>query len=323
MKNPKIGIIGVGRMGQYHLNILSNLQNIELIGICDRDTNKLEELSYQYDVPCYQDQKKLIKRCDALIISTPTSTHYEIAKLCLENNKHILLEKPMTTDIEQAKDLVSIAKKRHLLIQIGHIERFNGAVQQLKKIISNPLYIESKRMGPFDPRISDVGVVLDLLIHDIDILLNLIEENIIEINAVGSSVFSNFEDVASVQLVFEGGCIAYIHASRISQKKIRSLDIVQKDSYVYLDYGTQDIEIHRMAKNVYLLTPEEIRYSQESFIEHVTIEKDNPLKLELLHFINCINGVDKPVVQNEKDLKALDITLKVEKIIAGQIKRYK
>lgn len=323
MKKPKIGIIGVGRMGQYHLNILTNQPNIQLIGISDKDVNRLDDLGYKYEVPGFDDYKKLIKKCDALIIATPTSTHFEFAKACLEDDKHILLEKPMTTNIEEAKELVNLAKRKKLIIQVGHIERFNGAVQQLKKIVTNPLYFDSKRMGPYDPRISDVGVVLDLLIHDIDILLNLVEEEVVEISASGSSVFTNFEDIASAQLVFEGGCIANIHANRVSQKKIRSLDIIQKDSYVSLDYGTQDIEIHRMAKNVHLLTPEEIRYTQESFIEHVTIERDNPLKLELVHFINCLTGQERPVVHNEKDLKTLDLCFKVETLISNQIKKYK
>ncbi|MBU1078379.1 MAG: Gfo/Idh/MocA family oxidoreductase [Spirochaetes bacterium] len=321
MMKVKVGIIGIGRMGQYHLNILNNLPEVQVVGISDINQDRMAELSYKFDVPGFDNYKKLIKKCDAIFIATPTSTHYEYAKECLDLEKHILLEKPMTTDIDQAKEIVQLSKKKSLILQIGHVERFNGAVQQLKKIIMNPLYIESKRIGPYDPRVSDVGVILDLMIHDIDILLNLIEDNVVEISAMGSSVFSTFEDIASVQLSFENGCNAHILAGRASQKRTRELSIMQKDSFIYLDYGTQDIEIHRMAKNAYLLTPEEIRYSQESFVEHLSVQKDNPLKLEILHFLECIKGKEKPYVANEIDIKSLTISLKAMKLISEKRKK--
>ena len=321
MKKIKIGIIGIGRMGQYHLNILRNLPDVQLVGITDIHKEKLDELSYKFDVDRYDNYKKLIRKCDAVFIATPTSTHYEFAKECLELNKHILLEKPMTTDLEEAKELVHISKKMDIILQIGHVERFNGAVQQLKHIIMNPFHINSTRMGPYDPRVSDVGVVLDLMIHDIDIMLNLIEEDVVEVSAFGSSVFSTFEDIATMQLAFAGGCSAHILASRISQKKVRELSIIQKDSFIYLDYDAQDIEIHRMAKNAYLLTPEEIRYSRESFVEHLSIQKDNPLKLEILHFIDCIRRNTKPFVSNKIDLKALEISLKATRLIDDKMQK--
>ncbi len=320
MKKIKVGIIGIGRMGQYHLNILNNLPEVLVVGISDLNKELLNELSYKFEVDGYDNYKKLIKKCEAVFIATPTSTHYEYAKECLEIDKHILLEKPMTTNIDQAKEIVQLSKKKGLIMQVGHVERFNGAVQQLKKIIMNPLYIDSRRIGPYDPRISDVGVILDLMIHDIDILLNLIQDDVIEVTAMGTSVFSSFEDIATVQLLFKNGCNAHILASRASQKRMRELSIMQKDSFIFLDYGTQDIEIHRMAKNAYLLTPEEIRYSQESFVEHLSIQKDNPLKLEILHFLNCIRGKEKPFVDNETDIKALNISLTaINKISSDKI----
>jgi len=322
VKHPKIGIIGIGRMGQYHLNILKNLPDIEIIGIFDINKDRVEDMSLKFGVDYFDNYKKLIKKCDAIFIATPTTTHYQYAKECLEMGKHILLEKPMTNNLNEAKELVELAKKKNLILQIGHVERFNGAVQQLKKIIINPIYIDSKRIGPYDSRVSDVGVVLDLMIHDIDILLNLIEDEVVEIDAIGNSVFSAYEDVATVHLYFANKCTAHILACRTSQKKLRELNIIQKDSYIYLDYNTQDIEIHRMAKNVYLLTPEEIRYSQESFVEHLSIQKDNPLRLEILHFINCIKGVENPLVPNSTDLKALEISLEAVRIIKEKMKKY-
>jgi predicted dehydrogenase len=159
-----------------------------------------------------------------------------------------------------------------------------------------------------DKRITDAGVVMDLMIHDIDIILNLVNDQVRLINAVGHRIHSTHEDVASAQILFENGCVANILASRVTQYKERSLKISQKDSYVCLNYGEQDLEIHRQASSAYLLTPEEIKYSQESFVEKLHIQKDNPLKLELQHFINCIAGKEKPLVNNENDLSALSVT---------------
>jgi len=318
MKRLRVGILGIGRMGQYHLNILRNLAEVQVVGIYDIDQEKLDDLSYRFDVARYDNFKKLLKKCDAVFIATPSTTHYKFAKECLEMDKHILLEKPMTTNLEEARELVQIAKKKGLILQVGHVERFNGAIQQLKKITINPLHLDCRRMSPYDPRVSDVGVIMDLMIHDIDILLNLLDDQVVEISALGSPVFSNFEDIASVQLSFENGCSAHILASRTSQKKIRELYVIQKDSFIYLDYDNQDIEIHRMAKNAYLLTPEEIKYSQESFVEHLSIQKENPLRLEILHFLDCIKGKSKPFVANRIDIKALEISLKAIKMIENK-----
>lgn len=321
MAKLKIGIIGVGHMGQYHLNIFSSLPEVVVAGICDINESKLLDLSNKYEVPAYDNYKKLIKKCDALCIATPTSTHYEIARDVLNSNKHLLLEKPITTTLNEAKELVEIARKKNVTFHIGHIERFNGAVQQLKNIILNPYYIESQRLGPYEPRVSDVGVVLDLMIHDIDIMLNLVEDEVAEIHSLGRSVYSPFEDIACAQILFKSGCFASVIASRASQKKLRTLTIMQKESFVFLDYSTQDIEIHRQASTAYLLTPEEIRYSQESFVEHLFIHKDNPLKLEILHFLNCITGKENPIVDNSQDLKTLEISLKIVDQINKKIKK--
>ncbi len=319
MKKLKIGLIGVGHMGQYHLNILSNMESIEFIGMSDKNTERLEDLSEKYEVKGYDDFRKLAKKCDAVCIATPTKTHYEVAIECLDMGKHVLLEKPMTTSIKEARELVDAARKKNLILQIGHVERFNGAVQQLKKIIVNPFYIETQRTGPFNPRISDVGVVLDLMIHDLDIVLNLIDEEVTDYSAFGKSVFSKFEDIASAHIRFQSGAFANIMASRASQKKIRTLTIMQKESFIYLDYATQDIEIHRQASTAYLLTPEEIRYSQESFVEHLFIHKENSLKFEDMHFINSILEKEEPFVSNEKDLQTLEVTLNIEKLIKDKM----
>lgn len=208
-------------------------------------------------------------------------------------------------------------KKKGVILQVGHIERFNAAVQQLKKIVKLPYLIESRRCGPPVERIGDVGVVMDLMIHDIDIILNIVNERVKSVNAFGSKVYSEHEDTANAQILFENGCIANIIASRVTQQKERTLKISQKDSFVSLNYGEQDLEIYRQASSAYLLTPDEIKYSQESFVEKLYIQKDNPLKLELMHFVGCIRGNETPLVNNENDLLALQVTNQILELVNG------
>lgn len=305
MNKPKVGIIGVGHMGQYHVNVAVSIPQIEVSGIFDTDSQRLKEISNKFLTKPYTNLDELIHDSDALIIAVPTKFHYEVAKKCLEAGKHILVEKPMTQTVEQAKELVDLAEKQGLILQVGHVERFNGAILEIKKIIDNPFFIETKRLAPFNPRISDVGVVLDLMIHDLDIILNLIPSEIKSLHARGIKAFSEYEDVAIALIQFESGTIANLVASRATQNKIRLLTITQEKSYVVLDFATQDIDIYRMASSAYLMTKEELKYKQESFVEKIFVHKDNPLKLEQLHFINCILGNEEPIVPNSKDILTL------------------
>jgi predicted dehydrogenase len=305
MSKLKIGIIGVGHMGQYHVNVAVSIPQIQVSGIYDKDQQRVKEISNKFLVPSYEDMDQLIYDSDALVIVVPTKYHYEVAKKCLEAGKHILVEKPMTQTVDQAKELVELAEKKGLILQVGHVERFNGAILEVKKIIEKPFFIETKRLAPFNHRITDVGVVLDLMIHDLDIILNLIPSEIKSIHARGLKVYSEHEDIANTLIQFESGTIANLIASRVTQNKIRLLTITQEKSYVVLDFATQDIDIYRMASSAYLMTKEEIKYKQESFVEKIFVHKDNPLKLEHLHFINCILGNEEPLVPNSKDILTL------------------
>lgn len=311
MEKIKVGIIGIGHMGQYHVNVAISIPKIELVGIFDTDTQRLNEISEKFYIKGYQNLDELINDSEALIIAVPTKYHYEIGKKCLEAGKHILLEKPMTETIEQAEELVELANQKNLILQVGHVERFNGAILEIKKIIDKPFFIETKRLSPFNPRIKDVGVVLDLMIHDLDIILNLIPSPIKSIHARGVRAFSDFEDVASALIQFESGTIASLVASRATQNKIRTLTITQEKSYVVLDFATQDIDIHRMASSAYLMTKEELKYKQESFVEKIFVHKDNPLKLEQIHFINCCMGIEEPIVPNTKDIQTLTYAYRI------------
>ncbi|HRP69368.1 MAG TPA: Gfo/Idh/MocA family oxidoreductase [Turneriella sp.] len=314
----KMGIIGVGHMGSYHLNVVTGMPQYELVGIFDARTDYANEKAEQFETSAYESYETLIQKCEAVTIAVPTHLHYGIAKYALENNVHVLVEKPITLDIKEAEELIRLAREKKRILQVGHVERFNGAVMALANIASEPLLIQTRRLHPHNNRILDVGVVLDLLIHDIDIVLNLVKRPLLKHAAVGSLVTGNHEDIAIIDLQFEGGCIATLTASRLSQYKERSLTVTQKNNFVILNYGTQEIEIHRQGNSVTVTAPDEIKYSQESVVERVFVHKDNPLKSEHEHFYNCILGKETPLVSGDKDLETLKIALtSIEQIKRG------
>ncbi|MEQ8352260.1 MAG: Gfo/Idh/MocA family oxidoreductase [Leptospiraceae bacterium] len=303
----RVGIIGVGHMGQYHVNVAAGINQYELAGIFDADPARREEIGGRFQVPTFETYDDLIDHSDAVVVAVPTAFHYEVAKKALEKGRHVLVEKPITETVEQARELVSLAASKNLMMQVGHVERFNGAVLELKKVVDNPFLIESRRLAPFSPRISDVGVVLDLMIHDLDIILNLVDEDPVEVHSSGTPAFSDHEDVAAATLQFPGGCVASLIASRATQNKIRTLTITQEKAYIILDFTTQDIDIHRRAQSAYLMTREELKYRQESFVEKIFVHKDNPLRQEHLHFLSCIRGESEPIVAGESDVRTLQI----------------
>ena len=305
----KMGIVGVGRMGQYHVNVVSGLNTHELVGIYDNNKETAAEVAGQYKIINFETAEELMKVCDAVTIAVPTNLHYHYAKMALDHDCHVLIEKPITENLLQAQEIIELARTKSKILQVGHVERFNGAVIELQKIVTNPIYIETKRVSPFTPRIVDVGVVMDMLIHDLDIVLNLVKSPLKHYTSIGRSILSKHEDIATINLLFENGVIATLSASRVSQFKERVLYATQENSYVKLDYAKQDIEIHRQASTANLITPDEIRYSQESFVENLFVHKDNPLKSEQIHFYECITNNETPLVSNDKDLETLKITL--------------
>jgi predicted dehydrogenase len=307
----KIAVIGVGKMGEYHVGVLSEMREADLVGIVDVNEARARALGEKYEVPWYTDPKELYSKADLVVIAVPTDLHYPIASEFLNAGINVLLEKPCANNLKHARELFKIAESRNLILQIGHVERFNAAVQEMHKIVTEPIYIESKRMSPFPQRIQGDGVVLDIMIHDIDIVLNLVQSRVVKLNVMGTSVFSDKDDVVNAQFVFENGCIGSIVASRASQNKIRTLSVTQKDSYVILDYTDQEIYVHRQASSDYQLTKGSLRYKQESLIERIFVHKENPLKQELKHFIDCVqNGIPRKVaVDNE--LYSLEIALDI------------
>ena len=311
MSGCKVGVVGVGRMGEYHVGVLSEMREAELVGVVDSSEERAKTISERYNVPCFRDYKELFDKTDAVVIAVPTSLHYSIGKEFLQTGVHTLLEKPCTDDLAQARELFDLAEKKNLTLHIGHIERFNGAVQELFKIVEDPIYVECRRMSPFASRMKDDGVVLDVMIHDIDIVLNLIKSDVVNVNVIGSSVFSGRDDLVNAQIEFENGCVANILASRASQNKVRTLEVTQKDLSVLLDYTEQEIFVHRQTSSEHQISKETLRYKQESLVERIFVHKDNPLKLELRHFLDCASNGSPRKVAVETEVNSLKIALQI------------
>ena len=291
------------------MGILSENRDVELTGISDANEERGRVISERYDVPYFKDINAMLKQVDVAVVAVPTKLHHQIGMEVLNAGVHVLLEKPCSDNLEHARELFSFADSKNLILHIGHVERFNGAVQELHKLIDDPILVECKRMGPFVERMKDDSVVLDTMIHDIDIVLNLIDSKVARMNVMGTSVFSKKDDVVSVQLEFENGCITSILASRASQNKERTLSITEKASYIILDYTDQEIYVHRQSSSDYMLTKDSLRYKQESLIERIFVHKDNPLKLEVQHFLDCVKNGTPRKVAVDNELYSLEIAL--------------
>ncbi|ADR18218.1 Gfo/Idh/MocA family protein [Calditerrivibrio nitroreducens] len=319
----RMGLIGVGRMGRYHLNLYDEISDLEKAAVCDLNPETLKSLNLSDNVFTTTNFRELFDKVDAVTIAAPTKYHYEIAKECLNAGKHLLVEKPITTDYNQAVELFEIASKKNLVLHIGHVERFNGAVQEIKKLIDNPFLIESRRVGPYVERMKNDSIVLDLMIHDIDIIINLMNRAVIDVEAKGSVVYSDLPDFASVTLVFDNNAVANILVSRVTQKKDRTMSISQHDAFIYLDYTNQDINIYRKGASQHVFGNKELKYINEYILERVFVYKDNPLKMEIKHFLSCIKGETSRIVTVEHELNSLKVALAVDEILKKRIGRIK
>ncbi len=311
MGKLKVGVVGVGKMGEYHVGILSEIMGAEVVAVVDISEDRGREIAKRYGTSYLSSNRDILGKVDAVVVAVPTSLHYQVAKEFLNAGIHVLLEKPCANNLDHARELFDIASEKNLILHIGHVERFNGAVQELYKIVSDPIYVECKRMGAFSERVRDDGVILDIMIHDIDIVLNLVQSRVVKVNVLGASVFSDRDDFVSAQIEFENGCIANIVASRASQNKERTLSVTQKDEYVLLDYTEQEIYVHRQSSSESHLSKGSLRYKQESLIERIFVHKDNPLKLELLHFIDCVENGSPRNVAVDNELYSLEIALNI------------
>lgn len=297
-----IGVIGVGRAGSLHTKIYSQIKGVKLIGVCDIDKEKVNEIASRFSTSAYTDYSALIKKVDAVSIAVPTSLHYHIARDFLRQGVHTLIEKPIATNLKEADELLEIARKKRLLLQIGHIERFNAAVRRVKELLKKPVFIECHRLSPYPHRGTDVSVILDVMIHDIDIILGLVPSRITRIDAVGTSVLSPSFDIANCRIIFESGTTANLTSSRISDEVMRKIRIFQKDAYFSLDYKSQEAAIYTKKGS--------------SIISHkIPIQKREPLLDELKEFVACIAKGKEPLYTANQARKALAVALEIEEKI--------
>ncbi|MDR1378560.1 MAG: Gfo/Idh/MocA family oxidoreductase [Synergistaceae bacterium] len=300
----RVGVVGVGHLGQHHARVYTELLDARLVGVVDVDENRAHFISENLGIPFYTEMEELLERQspDALSIVVPTSLHYAIAKQALERGVHVLIEKPVTTRPSEAEELLNIAARKNLVLQVGHIERFNGAIRHISQTVHDPLFLESKRLGPFSPRINDVGVVLDLMIHDIDIILSLVPSEISRIAATGRRVLTEHEDLASAQITFKNGTMSHILVSRVAERRIRQLDIMERERHITVNYETQDVQIHRCVRDSKGVT---------EILERPVFPKSEPLKLELAHFIGCVREKRQPLVGIRDGKRALEVAIEV------------
>ncbi len=310
MDLKKVGVIGVGHLGQHHARVYTELLGTHLVGVVDENESRAASIGENLGVPWFTDMDEFIARArpDAVSVVVPTSMHFEVARKALTNGIHVLIEKPVTTTVSEAESLLRMAADLDLVLQVGHIERFNSAVQYISKIIHEPLFLQSRRLGPYSPRISDVGVVLDLMIHDIDIILSLVRSEISAISAMGRRLRSDHEDIASAQISFVNGSMAHILVSRVSERRLRQLEIMEPERYVTIDYETQDVSINRCVRQNNGLV---------EIIEHPVFPKSEQLKLELQHFVTCVREGKQPLVGITDGKRALEVAVSVLKQIHG------
>ncbi len=288
-----VGVIGTGYLGRYHTEKYSNLASCELVGIVDSDENTAKEVASQYsNIPSYTEYSALYDKVDAVSIVTSTPSHYQIAKEFLSRGKHVLLEKPMTSTVSQAQELIAIANKHNSLLQIGHIERFNPTVLAMDEHMQQPKFIESHRLSSFKARGTDVNVILDLMIHDIDIILSIVKSDIESIQASGMSVLSDDIDIANARITFTNHCVANVTASRVSNKAERKLRLFQENAYFSADLGIHSLSIYTRENN-------EINAKNYNF------EKSDALNTEIIHFIESIQNNTQPLVAGIDGLRAL------------------
>lgn len=314
-KKIKFGVIGAGKIGTFHTRTLSKLEEVQLVGVCDVDINRAQALAKEYNCTPFTDYSELLKQVEAVIVAAPTPLHHKIGMYCLKQKVHTLMEKPIASTMQEARELVQTAAENKVLLQIGHIERFNPAVIEAFKYIKDPKFIAIKRMGPYDPRMSGVGVVLDLMIHDIDLLLTMLKSEVVSIDALGLSAFSQYEDIANVRLKFANGCTADVTASRASFEKARYMNLYQEDAYISVDFMNARLKIYRKKTPV-------IKSLEDVDIIFPQVGKQLPMTSEILHFIDCIKNNKTPAPSGEKGAKALQLALDIiDKIHCYTVKK--
>ncbi|NIQ38610.1 MAG: Gfo/Idh/MocA family oxidoreductase [Proteobacteria bacterium] len=314
MKKLKVGVVGVGYFGSFHAEKYAKIPQVELVGVADINEARAQEVADNFSTRPYVDYKDLFDKIQAVSIAVPTPIHYEVARDFIDHGIDVLLEKPMTATLEQAEALVEVAENRERILQIGHLERFNSAVFALNGLLGDPLFIDSIRFSPFLERASNVDVVLDLMIHDIDLILSIVQSEVTSISAVGVQVISSYLDIANARVEFQNGCTANITASRVSDKKMRQIRIFQDNGYITIDFLSHRMRVHRKEKDS--LGPKVVS-------EEITMPPTDALEGEIHSFIEKVRDRTDPLVSGRNGKRALEVALSITQQIQKNMGRRK
>ena len=298
----KVAVIGVGYLGEHHARIYSAMNDVDLVGVVDANQARADEIAAKYSTKAYYDYRELPGDVQAVSIAVPTVLHHRVSLDFIKHNIDVLIEKPVTTTIDEADSLIKEARERGVLLQVGHIERFNSAYKNLLNYVRRPGFIETHRLGPYVGRGIDVDVILDLMIHDIDIILSIVRSDVVDVRASGVPVLTNNIDMANARLEFSNGCVANLTASRVSRERVRKIRIFQADTYITVDYAQQSMGIYRriIENNIPKITGEDTK-----------LEKEEPLLSELASFINAVRNRSTPAVTGEDGREALRIAIRI------------
>ena len=310
-KKMRFGVIGAGKLGGFHTRTLSTMPGVELVGVSDPNLLRAQMLAWRYNCVAYKTVEELLNQVDALVVAAPTEYHAEIGIKALEAGVHVLMEKPITNSEEGARKLLELSEKNKVVLQVGHSERFNSAVVETLKHVKNPRYVTIERLGPYDPRVAATGVTLDLMIHDLDIVLTMIDSDVASFEAIGASMLSSHEDISNVRLKFKNGCVVDITASRATMEASRRMRIYQQDAYISVDYVSARLKIYHKKNPV-------VNSLKDIEVIFPKLERKEPIKEEILHFIDCIKTSKTPTPSGEKGLKALRLALD----ITDQMRRF-
>lgn len=313
----RIGVLGAGHLGKIHIRLILEIGKYELVGFYDPNPERVKEVEDEYGLKSYNDIEALIAECDVIDIVTPTLSHYECAALAIRNSCHVFIEKPVTNTIDEAKSLMQLAEEASVKVQVGHVERFNPAFIAARPYFNQPMFIETHRLAQFNPRGTDVSVVLDLMIHDIDIVLSVVNSNIKQVNASGVAVVSDTPDIANARIEFDNGCVANLTASRISLKNMRKSRFFQKDAYLAVDFFDKSVEVVRLFNvedepDPFAITMDiPNKGTKEIRFENPDVHPNNAIKDELNTFADAILNDTMPLVTLHDGYKALDVAHKV------------
>ena len=322
MDKIKVGVIGVGHLGKHHARVYSQIPEAQLLGVYDADSERAQKVAEEFHTRYFENLNDLLEKLDAVSLVVPTTFHYSLALEILSQGKNLLIEKPITETVKQAEELISIAKGKNLILQVGHIERFNPAFKTIENLKLEPKFIESHRLAQFDPRGTDVAVILDLMIHDLDLILSLVKSEVKKIEAAAVAVISDSEDIANARLTFENGCVANITSSRISAHPLRKMRLFQKNSYISLDFLERSVEIYKLVDADFVPPKEKERKTVVGNIpisevgktiiyEKPEIKTEDMLTSEIESFLNAVKNKTHPKVSGEDGKRALEVALEI------------